>query len=224
MSKIRYRKTIASCVALAAVALFFTLVVTHAGRAKPRPAPRPGDDGSTEVTRGAIKPGDYATAINIHNPSPVATATFYVKAVVDGGTPTKFQTATLGPDYAAEIDCTDIGNLLVTDSGLAVFTKGFVVIFAAGAVSPAAFLDPLPLDVVGVYTSEPPAVLIPIPYGTSGSGTQTKIPGIGLDMLTIAPRPEVVRPTTTVAPGQLPAGRYYEYSAKFLCGNTAGAT
>jgi hypothetical protein len=67
MFRIRYGKTIASCAALAVATHLVTLVLTHTGPAKPRPAPQP--QISTEVSREAIKPGNYATVINIHNPS-----------------------------------------------------------------------------------------------------------------------------------------------------------
>ena len=70
MFRIRYGKIIASCVALAVAALLVTVVLTHTGRAKPRPAPRPPvTPPANEVIREGIKPGNYATAINIHNPS-----------------------------------------------------------------------------------------------------------------------------------------------------------
>jgi hypothetical protein len=218
MSRIRHRKTIATCVVLASVALFTTLVLTHAGRAKPRPSPSPQADGSTEAARGAIKPGDYATAINIHNPSPTATVTYSVKAVQDGVPPSAFTTYTLSPDYAEEFDCLNIRKVVPPGPTALGFIKGFVVIFVAAPPTPNFVGEPLPLDVVGVYTAQPPSVTIPIPYGTSGSGTQTEIPGMAEKLLTITPRLEFVPATTAGIPGPLPPGRYFEYAAKFLCG------
>lgn len=41
MFTIRYGKTMVSCAALAVAALLVTLVLTHTGPAKPRPAPKP---------------------------------------------------------------------------------------------------------------------------------------------------------------------------------------
>jgi len=189
MFRIRYAKTIASCAALAGLALLVTLVLTHTGPAKPRPAPQP---------PGAIvlSTGTYLTAINIHNPSFRETITLYKRAVLappESDTrafpPSDFQRYSLLPGRAVEIDCADIEKLLA-DTPI-IFPKGFVTILARE-----------PLDVVGVYTAEPPEV----------SPSPLTIPGIALEMLNIAPRIEFV-PGGTVAP----AGRYYEYSAKFLC-------
>ena len=116
----------------------------------------------------------------------------------------------LASDYAMEIDCTNIWEFLGIGSGTpltAPFTKGFVVILAT-----------LPLDVYGVYTAEPPAVSIPGIQGPPPSpppSPQTEIPGIALEMLPIAPQTEYYSGGPVV-----PRGLYYEYSAKFLCGNT----
>jgi hypothetical protein len=220
MSKKQHAKALATSTALAVVGVFLTLALTHTGRAKPRPTPRPQDQGATnEATREAIKPGNYATAINIHNPSPVYTVTIHAKAVQDSGKPSAYATVTLAPDFAREVDCADIYTLLdfsAPNYTATPFTKGFVVFFANGTPSPAAGPLPLPLDVVGVYTAEPPSVQIP-PASTPGS-IQTQIPGIALEMLTIAPRLELVPPNIAGAQGSLPAGQYYEYAAKFLCG------
>ena len=71
--------------------------------------------------------------------------------------------------------------------------EGFVTVFARD-----------PLDVVGVYTVGP-------------TSTSTTVPP-ALEMLTITPRIEFVPFATTVPSGALSPGRYYENSAKFLCG------
>ena len=112
-----------------------TLVLTHTGPAKPRPAP--------SVIE--LSPGTYVTTINIHNPSlgrnPV---TIYKRAVValpESATaiaPSAFQSVSLLPGYAVEIDCADIATLLAD----ATSGEGFVTILATS-----------PLDVVGVYTA-----------------------------------------------------------------------
>jgi hypothetical protein len=118
---------------------------------------------------------------------------------------------------AREVDCTDISTLLdhtAPDYTSTTFTKGFVVIFATGPTSVAAAPLLLPLDVVGVYTAEPPSVTIANPT----SGTQPEIPGIALHMLTIEGRLEIVPAAVNGATLPLPAGRYLEYAAKFLCG------
>jgi hypothetical protein len=206
----RYRKMVASCAALAVAALLLTLVLTQPGPAKPRPAPRPPSvaTASSEVCSEAIKPGNYATTINIHNPSAVYTVDIYAKAVQDGGTPSTITgPVPLSADAALEINCRNIGSLLEIGNGYATFSKGFVVIFASGAAPAIAAAPLLPLDVVGVYSAEPPQV-------TGNQNYPSVIPGIALQLLNIAPRLESV-PSGI---GNLPAGQYYEYSAKFLCG------
>ncbi|MGB9484848.1 MAG: hypothetical protein WCD04_01860 [Terriglobia bacterium] len=200
MFTIRYGKTMVSCAALAVAALLVTLVLTHTGPAKPRPAPKP----PLEVE---LSLGTYLTTINIHNPSFRDAITLYKQAVfalpesATAPAPSAFQSVSLLPGYAVEIDCIDIAKLLA-DAPTGV-REGFVTILARD-----------PLDVVGVYTTAPPSVSIPVPFSTTS--TQTQWPGIALQMLNIAPRIEFV-PSGTLAPGQGPAGRLYEYSAKFLC-------
>ena len=101
--------------------------------------------GSPEVP--VVAPGQYFTAINVHNPSPrpvyfrkkVAVALPSEKA----GRVSKFFEAQLKSDEALEIDCQDI--LRHADQGG--FLKGFVVIES-----------PLELDVVAVYTAGHPQV------------------------------------------------------------------
>jgi len=201
MTRIRYGKTIASCAALAVFALLFTLVLTHAGGAKPRPAPSPqGPAPSPEVARGAIVYGTYATAINIHNPSLRETLTLHKRAVEaleeDSRQlpPSAFQTLTLGPGNAVEVDCEDINGLITqgATSNFTTFTKGFVSVFATGQ-----------LDVVGVYSANPESIPV----------------GITLEMLNITPR-VIVTPGPANPTAVLPGRTFYEYSAKFLCGPT----
>jgi len=195
MFRIRYAKIIVSCAAFAAVALSLTLVLTHTGPAKPRPAPLP-------LVENPLSNGSYFTAINIHNPSFTDTIKFYKRAVLapaESDTtaypPHAFQTYSLLPGYAVEIDCADIISTLLDDTPT-IFPKGFVTILAKE-----------PLDVVGVYTAEPPPTTI---------SSVSVIPGIALKMLPVVPRIEFM-PAGTLAPGQGPTGRVYEYSAKFLC-------
>jgi hypothetical protein len=196
----------------------FTLVLTHSGGAKPHPAPLPRPSGTTypdEISREAIVPGSYATAINIHNPSLGATVTIYKRVVLApyegygesfAPSPTSPATDTLPPGYAEEVDCRNIVTLL----GISLpnpFIKGFVSIFIA---------EPQTLDVVGVYSAEPPNVTISYTNASSAAVQETEIPGISLEMLHITP--EVVTiPAPTAATTVLPGRRFYEYSAKFLC-------
>jgi hypothetical protein len=194
MSKIRYGKTIASCAAVAILAAFLTLVLTHSGGAKPRPAPSPQPAPLSEFDRGAIAEGSYATAINIHNPSLRETITLHKRAVIaleensPQSPPSAFVTVTLPAGNAVEVDCEDINGLISPGA-----TTNFSV-FTKGFVT---ILATGALDVVGVYSGNPSA----------------RADGITLEMLNIAPRIESGPPTSVAVPG-----RFYEYSAKFLCG------
>jgi len=103
-----------------------------------------------------VKPGNYATEINVHNPQETPAA-FVKKAVLSGFTgpgvvsppeqpfpPGALHTPVLEPDFALEIDCPDIATLLgPTLPPEATFIKGFVVITSQRE-----------LDVVAVYTAE----------------------------------------------------------------------
>jgi hypothetical protein len=94
-----------------------------------------------------VAPGEYFTAINVHNPSPQAVA-FRKKIAValpgeKAGRISQFFQAQLKSDEALEIDCQDILRH-ADESG---FLKGFVVI-----------QTPSELDVVAVYTAGHPAV------------------------------------------------------------------
>ena len=190
MPRIRHRTTIATCLALAFVAVFLTLVLTHSGRAKPGPA------GVAGFNDAGIAPAIYYTSINIHNPALAGDAiTLYKRAVLAlpetsrSPAPSKFQTYSLGPGYAVEVDCEDIVGLLdnTTPGPPTTFIEGYVSVFSRE-----------PLDVVGIYSSEYPAT-----------------PPITLDLQHVFPRIEgAAAVTATVAEDD----RILEYSAKFLCG------
>ena len=89
-----------------------------------------------------VAPGDYWTAINVHNPT--STTGKFRKKVAIGlpneqpGPVSRFFEAKLGPDEALEIDRRDIFRRVDADR----FLKGFVVIET-----------PVELDVVAVYTA-----------------------------------------------------------------------
>lgn len=94
-----------------------------------------------------VAPGEYFTAINVHNPSPRPVA-FRKKIAValpgeKAGKISPFFEAQLKSDEALEIDCQDILRH-AQETG---FLKGFVVIET-----------PSELDVVAVYTAGHPAV------------------------------------------------------------------
>jgi hypothetical protein len=143
-----------------------------------------------------VAPGDYETAINVHNFT-ADYVSFYKKAVLalpetePQQLPSEWVSAYLDPDYAFEIDCDEIGQWLFP-AGPPAFYKGFVVISYAGS-------EPL-LDVVGVYT-----------------GTDTDTPGVGESM--DVERIEGER-HDWVKPDPVPEA-YYTYSAKFVCGSVA---
>jgi len=90
-----------------------------------------------------VAPGNYFTAINVHNPT-YDGIRFWKKVAValpgeQPGPVSDFFPAKLGPDEAFEIDCPDIFKLAGTDAR---FLKGFVVIETD-----------VELDVVAVYTA-----------------------------------------------------------------------
>jgi hypothetical protein len=116
---------------------------------------------SQPTEEGPVEPGSYATAINVHNPSPREAVTFVKKAILlfsetevmkEGvyevpKPPSERIEAQLGPDYGMEIDGRDIRQKLLKGQAPAApqFIKGWVVIES-----------PLPLDVVAVYTVRAP--------------------------------------------------------------------
>jgi hypothetical protein len=94
-----------------------------------------------------VKRGNYATAINIHNPQ-FSRVKINKKVVLalpepDQGKPTERVSHVLEPDGAMEVDCLEIYKLLNHQSqGGLDFLKGFLVIESTAE-----------LDVVGVYTA-----------------------------------------------------------------------
>ena len=93
-----------------------------------------------------LPPGQYFTAINIHNPSRCDTVTFRWKVAVGlqglrVGPVSQFAEARLGPDEALEIDCPDVmERLKAAGTNPPTFVKGWVVVETDQ-----------PLDVVAVY-------------------------------------------------------------------------
>ncbi len=90
-----------------------------------------------------VAPGEYFTAINVHNPNERGIA-FKKKFAIalpgeHAGRVSRFFDAKLGPDEAFEIDCPDIFRRTETTEG---FLKGFAVLET-----------PQELDVVAVYTA-----------------------------------------------------------------------
>ncbi|HXM98661.1 MAG TPA: hypothetical protein VN982_09320 [Candidatus Dormibacteraeota bacterium] len=140
------------------------------------------------MKREGVKPGNYATAINIHNPNIFASQppiSFMKKAVLsqpEGVTPippSPLKKDILNNDFAEEVDCQTIRELLGTKAPPApAFIEGFVVIIVPP--TPATNPPTHELDVVGVYSSEPPPV--------KGSAGTPEIHGISLEVVPIAPR------------------------------------
>jgi hypothetical protein len=133
---------------------------------------------NTQVFEPPTKPGNYATAINIHNPNqltttaPIAFTKHVVIANEEGttlSTPTTPVNATLNSDNAMEVDCNTIVSEFFDGKAPAAFFKGFLVILTATGNS---------LDVVGVYSAQP----LP-PSGSTFNDT-----GIALDIVPIAAR------------------------------------
>jgi hypothetical protein len=130
---------------------------------------------TVEAQREAVKPGNYATAINIHNPNqnPNTPPTQFTKHAVRAlpedipplppGPPVG---EVLPPDFAMEVDCQNIRDLLHLPHDTT-FIKGFVVILEPTGMTP--------FDVIGVYSSEPPP-------------GQTGISGMGLEVLPYSPK------------------------------------
>lgn len=109
-----------------------------------------------------VKPGNYFTAINVHNPNWDAVS-FQKKAVLlyradkpanpeEPMPPGKRFDAALRDDWGLEIDCSDIRNRLLggTAPGAPIFIKGWVVIEVSGTPG---HPEPRPIDITAVYTS-----------------------------------------------------------------------
>jgi hypothetical protein len=114
-------------------------------------------DATTEA-EWPVKPGNYLTAINVHNPNRVPIF-FRKKAVLlyradkppkpeQPMPPGELFPVELGPDWGVEVDCGEIRSKLL--GGVVpspIFIKGWVVFEVTG--NP----EPLQLDVTAVYTS-----------------------------------------------------------------------
>jgi hypothetical protein len=158
-----------------------------------------------------VKPGNYATAVNIHN-FHTFQVTLCKKAVlappehcftsVPSNDPActriigKPVTLTLGPDDAFEVDCQDIVSLLFpqgTTTPIPPFIKGFVEI----SVAPQFFL-PLnnPISVTGVYTSMIcPNSFDQTPGGTCSSQNPLKFSGTGAGLEVVPQNSFIGEPT-----------------------------
>jgi hypothetical protein len=153
---------------------------------------------AADVPEGPVKPGDYQTAINLHNPLANVSVTFAKKAVlIYSGTrsvpetafeqpkpPGALLTANLPPDNGMLIDCQDIRAKLLPSPAAPpapTFIEGDVIIqvpYAAGA--------PInPLDVTALYTSHG----YNCTPGTTGACTAASVSrqGYSEDLLTITP-------------------------------------
>ncbi len=132
--------------------------------------------GSAQPAPGepVVKPGNYATEINIHNPAykQVPLRKKFLVLVNQSNPqnplivrepqqvePTKYMTMTLGPDYATMDDCNNLWAIIypgvALPSPMPVFI-GYLVI-----------LSPLELDVDAVYTANAPGDLAIAPTGIS---------------------------------------------------------
>ena len=136
MTRVKPLVFVVVCVALCAFAVG---VLTHQAAAQPTaPPPKdvyavkflcgtfktPGGPATNGVPEGPVKPGNYLTAINVHNPNGVAIK-FRKKALLlyrGNQPPTESETpmrphrlrgAALEPDWGLEIDCRDIRTVLL---------------------------------------------------------------------------------------------------------------
>ncbi len=97
--------------------------------------------------QGIVAPGQYFTAINVHNASPLA-AVRYIKRFAIAlpeerpGKISEFTPGTLGPDEAMGIDCNNIYKHTVTPPGS--FLEGYALLYSLSE-----------LDVVSIYTTGP---------------------------------------------------------------------
>ena len=135
-----------------------------------------------------MKPGNYATAVNVHNfrPSSVCVSK---KAVVANpefqavpGPISPFRPFKLVPDGAFEIDCTDIVSLFPAGIALPPFVTGFVEI-----------QSPVQLSVTGVYTSQT--------CHPSSTGAGCVFGEVSLD---VVPEPFYIAPATSNVCGPVP--------------------
>jgi hypothetical protein len=130
---------------------------------------RPAAAGQVPPGEPILKPGNYASEINIHNPAyKQAPLRKKFLVLVKGQEaarepqqvqPTKIMTMTLGPDFATMDDCNNLWTLtypgVPLPSPMPVFI-GYLVI-----------LSPLELDVDVVYTADAPGDLTKDPTGIS---------------------------------------------------------
>jgi hypothetical protein len=134
-----------------------------------------------------VKPGNYLTAINVHNPNSVLLS-FQKKAVLlyradkpsnpeEPMPPGKWFEAALKDDWGLEIDCNDIRNKLLggTAPGAPTFITGWVVIEVKGTANRP---EPRPLDVTAVYTS----------HGWDVKGNSPTYVGFAEDVVPIQPK------------------------------------
>lgn len=145
---------------------------------------------------GPVKPGNYLTAINVHNPNG-GSVVFRKKAIlmfrddkplVDSEVPMPpngFRNAELRPNWGLEIDCADIRGVLLNTQPAnplppppppPAFIKGWVVIEVGP--QPGTGKTPVPLDVTAVYTA----------HGYSASSAGAVAPeGFSIDVVKIEP-------------------------------------
>ncbi len=127
-----------------------------------------------------VKPGNYATAVNVHNFHSLNLCVSK-KAVVANpeslsqGPISPFRQMFLRPDGAFEIDCTDIVSLLGTALPPVSFIKGFVEI-----------QSPVQLSVTGVYTTQ-----------TCQTSTTGGCTSLGQLAIAVVPEPFFIAPATT---------------------------
>jgi hypothetical protein len=214
----RQLKILVPVVALAAAGVSIFVVVSQASGSAPPPylsyAAKfacgeygkliPGS--AADNPEGPVKPGDYQTVINVHNPlanTPINNIVKKAVLVYFGNQPVNQTTheqvmppapqhmvQTLPADDAFMIDCQDIRNVLLA-SPLAppppapTFIEGWVVIQAPYPAATGSMTNPL--DVTALYTSHGYNCTVPAGATVCAASTVTRT-GFSEDIETIQPK------------------------------------
>jgi len=141
----------------------------------------------TDGMEWPVKPGNYLTAINVHNPNtfPVgfrkkAVLLYRFGTVMDPETPMppgEYKFAQLKSDWGLEIDCLDIRKVLLAGQQVPAptFIKGWVILEVFPM--PGTLTIP-PIDVTAVYTS----------HGWRQNGTSWVYDGFAEDVEAVLPK------------------------------------
>lgn len=130
------------------------------------------DPARPEDPEGPVKPGDYQTMINVHNPHFTAVNLRKKAVLLFAGDvaqpqtdfevprgPGQFRAVTLGPDFGFRIDCQDIRKVLLGGGPPApVFIEGYVVIYSQSELDVDAVYTANGFNIVGSAGGTPPGI------------------------------------------------------------------